>query len=83
MSKTMLTPITVMKLTVVGRNGRVSSKRVSKAVVAADFYATQKWHQWWTDKGHKHVGPDRYPRSNSYLEKLYRRALPVFKKYLP
>ena len=82
MSKTTLTPVTAMKLTVTD-NGRKSSKRVTTADMAADFYAMHKTHEWWTNKGHFNTAPNRYDSYNVYYTKLVRRTLPIFKKYLP
>lgn len=55
----------------------VKSKLYKRAVSAAKFYAYESDVDYWNRRGLFHV-PD-----NKRYEKLYRRVLPIFQKYLP
>jgi len=82
MSKTTLVPVTVMKLTVT-RKGHKSSKRVTTADQAAEFFASEKTYDWWSSRGRSLSEAGRNVQYHQFYIKLRRRTLPIFKKYLP
>ena len=80
--KTTLTPVTVMKLTV-KTVAYTTSKRVAKAEQAADFFSLVKTGEWWSQIGCKNITPQRNENYWKFHDKIYRRSLKVFQKYLP
>ncbi len=80
-----MTPVQVFRLTVHttsrGKTTQVT-KRVSKAIQAADFYALHNNHAWWETIGHT-ATQNRYQTLDARYDRLHRRALKVFQQYLP
>jgi hypothetical protein len=87
MMKTTVKSVPCLKITVpFTRNGVTStaSKTVRRAYAAAQFYAAYKNREWWNTRSQTApVGQDRYVQSDARYDRLYRRALRVFKQYLP
>jgi hypothetical protein len=75
--------VTVRTASVLGGWKNTSSKTCRKAHVAAEFYARTKNYEWWSNTGHLGRQPHRYVEKDARGQRLYRRALRVFKQYLP
>jgi hypothetical protein len=86
MVKTIVKQVPSLKVTVKivkGSRQRTSSKICRQARVAATFYTIAKNDEWWSNTGHLTLQPNRYAEMDSRYDRLYRRALKVFKQYLP
>jgi hypothetical protein len=75
--------ITVRTTSLLGGRKSTSSKTCRQAHVAAEFYARTKNYEWWANTGHLMPQSHRYVEKEARGERLYRRALRVFKQYLP
>jgi hypothetical protein len=85
--KTTVKTVPCLKITVpFTMNGvtRPASKTIRRARVAAEFYAAHLNREWWNSYSQMApVGQGRYVQMDARYDRLYRRALQVFKQYLP
>jgi len=81
--KATMMPMNYVKLTVALDCGRASSKKVRTAEQAAKHYTDMRNHSWWNAAGSKLPRPAAYEMWTARDQKLYRRVLPIFQKYLP
>lgn len=78
--KVKITSVTTFKINV-PYGPQTTSKNVKTAKQAAEFYATVRTNDWYNNKVFADI-PD-IDLYDVYQQKLYRRALKVFQKYLP
>ena len=83
--KTVVRQMPCLKITIKTTFGQGHnwSKSCRRAYAAAEFYAGIKNLEWWKTVGHLTQRPDRYTEKDARYDRLYRRALRVFKQYLP
>ena len=81
--KATITPMNYVKLTVHMNNGQVSSKKLRSAEQAALHFADMRNCAWWDVNSSKLPRPSGYDVTAARWQKLYRRVLPIFQKYLP
>ena len=79
-----ITAIPALRVTAIGYNSLTEkdvpmTKICHKAKVAADHYAITRVYRWWCLTRPKRQHADYIP----YKDKLERRVLKVFQKYLP
>jgi len=74
--------VTALKVTAMV-NGFRNTKVCRKANVAAEHWAEARTYHWWNEGGSSLGRPAGYNAYDERFAKLYRRTLPIFKKYLP
>ena len=75
--------VTALKITAMV-NGYRNTKVCRKADVAAQHWASTRTYHWWNNGGSSlWQRPAGYDAFDARCDKLYRRVLPIFKRYLP